>query len=50
MIVRIQGGIPVGDLNFLLLYTKSLWLAVAESSAGLDPDAEIVQMCRQHFR
>lgn len=47
---EVQGGIPIHDLTFLLLYTKSLWLAVAECSGSRDPDAEIVEMCRQRFR
>lgn len=50
IILLYQGGIPTHDLDFLLLYTKSLWLAVAECSGSRDPDSVIVEMCREQFR
>jgi len=47
---EVLGGIPIQDFSFLLLYTKSLWHAVAEATGCQDPDSEIAELCRYYFR
>jgi len=47
---EVHGGIPVQDSSFLLLYTHSLWHAVAEATGAQDPDAEIAELCKHYFK
>jgi len=47
---EVHGGIPILDFTFLLLYTKSLWVAVAEATGSPDPDREIVNLCKYYLR
>ena len=47
---EVHGGIPTQDFSFLLLYTKSLWQAVAEATGSSDPDSEICRLCTHYLR
>lgn len=47
---EVHGGIPVDGFSCLLLYTRSLWQAVLESTGATDPDLVIAQLCRNYFR
>jgi len=45
---EVYGAIEADQFSFLLLYTRSLWQAVAEATRSPDPDLEIAQLC-QHY-
>ena len=47
---EVHGGFDVQDFSFLLLYTHSLWEAVAQATNCQDPDAKIAELCRHYFK